>query len=120
MSPTTAARSAARSFAFSPSSLPSAFSARAAVAVAVGSTPCNVASSFLTTDGRVDILSGVNLAMVMRLACQPRQEGNLKELERWLQAKTQKSVCLASDLQSGKKCEIVPAVSAVAKTAGND
>jgi hypothetical protein len=43
--------------------------------------------------------------MVMRLACQPRQEGSLKELARWLQAKTQKSVCLASELMSGKKCE---------------
>jgi len=69
-----------------------------------GSTPCNVASSFLV-EGRVEILSGVNLPMVMRLACQPCQEGNLKELARWLQAKTQKSVCLASDLLSGKKCE---------------
>ena len=69
-----------------------------------GSTPCNVASSFLL-EGRVEVLSGVNLPMVMRLACQPRQEGNLKELARWLQAKTQKSVCLASDLLAGKKCD---------------
>ena len=69
-----------------------------------GSTPCNVASSLLG-EGRVEILSGVNLPMVMRLACQPRQEGNLKELARWLQAKTQKSVCLASDLLAGKKCD---------------
>ncbi|HEV3455825.1 MAG TPA: PTS sugar transporter subunit IIA [Thermoanaerobaculia bacterium] len=68
-----------------------------------GSTPCNVASSFLA-EGRVEILSGVNLPMVMRLACQPRQGGNLKELARWLQAKTQKSVCLASDQLTGKKC----------------
>jgi hypothetical protein len=45
--------------------------------------------------------------MVMRLACQPRQEGSLKELARWLQAKTQKSVCLASDLLVEKKCENV-------------
>jgi PTS system mannose-specific IIA component len=70
-----------------------------------GSTPCNVAASFLA-EGQVEILSGVNLPMVMRLACQPRQAGNLKELARWLQAKTQKSVCLASEM-SGKKCENV-------------
>jgi PTS system mannose-specific IIA component len=81
-----------------------------------GSTPCNVASSFLA-EGRVEILSGVNLPMVMRLACQPRQEGNLKELARWLQAKTQKSVCLASELLSGKKCEVV---SVLAETAAHD
>lgn len=76
-----------------------------------GSTPCNVASSFLA-EGRVEILSGVNLPMVMRLACQPRQEGSLKDLARWLQAKTQKSVCLASELLSGKKCEIAPELAA--------
>jgi PTS system mannose-specific IIA component len=69
-----------------------------------GSTPCNVASSFLE-QGHVEILSGVNLPMVMRLACQPRLDGNLKELARWLQAKTQKSVCLASELITGRKCD---------------
>jgi mannose PTS system EIIA component len=74
-----------------------------------GSTPCNVASTLLS-EGRVEILSGVNLPMVMRLACQPRLEGNLKELAHWLQVKTQKSVCLASELLSGKKCENVAAV----------
>jgi PTS system mannose-specific IIA component len=76
-----------------------------------GSTPCNVASSFLD-EGRVEILSGVNLPMVMRLACQPCQEGNLKELARWLQAKTQSSVCLASDLRAGRKCENAVALAA--------
>jgi PTS system mannose-specific IIA component len=80
-----------------------------------GSTPCNVASSFLE-EGRVEILSGVNLPMVMRLACQPRQEGSLKELARWLQAKTLKSVCLASDLTPGKKCENAATVAAAAVT----
>lgn len=80
-----------------------------------GSTPCNIATGFLE-EGRVEILSGVNLAMVMRLACQPRQGGNLKELARWLQAKTQKSVCLASEM-AGKRCEIV---SALAETATHD
>lgn len=81
-----------------------------------GSTPCNVATSFLT-EGRVEILSGVNLPMVMRLACQPRQEGNLRELARWLQAKTQKSVCLASDLLAGNKCEIAADAPILAGTA---
>jgi PTS system mannose-specific IIA component len=80
-----------------------------------GSTPCNVASSLLV-EGRVEILSGVNLPMVMRLACQPRQEGNLKELARWLQAKTQKSVCLASDLLAGKKCDNAADAAALAET----
>jgi mannose PTS system EIIA component len=79
-----------------------------------GSTPCNVASSFLA-EGQVEILSGVNLPMVMRLACQPRQEGSLRELARWLQAKTQSSVCLASEMPAGKKCEYVPALAETAR-----
>jgi mannose PTS system EIIA component len=74
-----------------------------------GSTPCNVASSYLE-EGRVEILSGVNLPMVTRLACQPRREGSLKDLALWLQAKTQRSVCLASELRAGKKCEMVAAL----------
>jgi mannose PTS system EIIA component len=73
-----------------------------------GSTPCNVASSFLE-EGRVEILSGVNLPMVTRWACEPRREGSLKDLALWLQAKTQRSVCLASDQRDGKKCAVVPA-----------
>jgi len=82
-----------------------------------GSTPCNVASSFLV-EGRVEILSGVNLPMVMRLACQPRQGGNLKELARWLQAKTQKSVCLASDQLAEKRCDNAASVSTGAAVPG--
>lgn len=70
-----------------------------------GSTPCNVASSFLA-DGRVEILSGVNLPMVTRLACLPRREGSLKDLALWLQAKTQHSVCLASEQRAARKCEM--------------
>jgi PTS system mannose-specific IIA component len=92
-----------------------------------GSTPCNVASSFLE-EGRVEILSGVNLPMVTRLACQPRREGSLKDLARWLQAKTQHSVCLASELRAAKKCAMAgapapapePAVSAVVKAPAHD
>jgi PTS system mannose-specific IIA component len=82
-----------------------------------GSTPCNVASLFLE-EGHVEILSGVNLPMVMRLACQPRQDGNLKELARWLQAKAQQSVCLASELKVGKRCEDVSALAGT--TAAHD
>lgn len=84
-----------------------------------GSTPCNVAASFLV-EGRVEILSGVNLPMVMRLACPPRPAGSLKEVARWLQAKTQKSVCLASDLLDGKKCENVSALAKTAAPVAND
>ena len=68
-----------------------------------GSTPSNVAIS-CNQAGRVEILSGVNLPMLLRLACLP-QPLDLAELAHWLQGKAQKSVCLASDMPAGKKCE---------------
>src|ERR1700719_3446420 len=68
-----------------------------------GSTPSNVAVS-CTRSGRVEILSGVNLPMLLRLACLP-QPLELSALAHWLQGKSQKSVCLASDMPAGKKCE---------------
>jgi|HubBroStandDraft_3_1064219.scaffolds.fasta_scaffold05482_5 PTS system mannose-specific IIA component len=67
-----------------------------------GSTPSNVAVS-CANRGRVEILSGVNLPMLLRLACMP-QPLSLPELAHWLQGKTQKSVCVASDMPAGKKC----------------
>lgn len=69
-----------------------------------GSTPSNVAMSFLAP-GKVEVLTGVNLPVVMRLACQPRQGSELVEFSRWLQAKGQKSVCLGSDMVPERKCE---------------
>lgn len=68
-----------------------------------GATPCNVALSFLAP-GRVEVLAGVNLPMVVRLTC-PGLEGlTLSALAKWLQAKAQSSVCLASDLVQQKVC----------------
>ena len=69
-----------------------------------GGTPCNVAMTFFQT-GKVEVLTGVNLPMVLRLACQAgAEEDGVGELARWLQAKGQKSVCLAGDLVQGGKC----------------
>jgi PTS system mannose-specific IIA component len=62
-----------------------------------GGTPCNVALSFLEVD-KVEVLTGVNLPMVVRLTCPGLEELSLTELGRWLQAKGQRSVCLASDV----------------------
>jgi PTS system mannose-specific IIA component len=69
-----------------------------------GSTPSNVAIGCFQP-GRVEILSGVNLPMVLRLACLPQRLENLSELAHWLQAKAQKSVCLASEMPGIKRCE---------------
>jgi len=62
-----------------------------------GGTPCNVALTF-QRPGAVEILTGVNLPMVLRLACQGSERRGVAEVARWLQAKGQRSVCLASDL----------------------
>jgi mannose/fructose-specific phosphotransferase system component IIA len=54
--------------------------------------------------GRVEILTGVNLPMVLRLACQSTEEGSLSEVAHWLQAKSQRSLCLVSDMVQSPKC----------------
>jgi PTS system mannose-specific IIA component len=76
-----------------------------------GGTPCNIAMTFFQA-GRVEVLTGVNLPMVLRLACQAEpEETHVSDLAKWLQAKGQKSVCLAGDMAHGRKCEVrVPAM----------
>ena len=69
-----------------------------------GGTPSNVAVSFLQA-GKVEVLTGVNLPMVLRLACQTEEPEDLEEMARWLQGKAQRSLCLGSDMQV-KKCEV--------------
>ncbi|HKI03666.1 MAG TPA: PTS sugar transporter subunit IIA [Thermoanaerobaculia bacterium] len=73
-----------------------------------GGTPCNIAMTFFQA-GKVEVLTGVNLPMVLRLACQAEPEAaSVGELARWLQAKGQKSVCLAGDLSQSRKWEACP------------
>lgn len=69
-----------------------------------GGTPCNVATVF-HQPGKVEILTGVNLPMVLRLACQSIEDGNLSDVAHWLQAKAQRSLCLVSDMVQPPKCE---------------
>ena len=68
-----------------------------------GGTPCNVAMTFLEP-GKVEILTGVNLPMVVRLTCPGVEEQGLESLGRWLQGKTQRSVCLASEIVQHREC----------------
>ena len=70
-----------------------------------GGTPCNIAMTFFQA-GKVEVLTGVNLPMVLRLGCQAEaEEMEVAGLARWLQAKGQKSVCLAGDLVHSRKWE---------------
>ncbi len=81
-----------------------------------GGTPCNIAMTFFQP-GRVEVLTGVNLPMVLRLACQADgEEGTVSDLARRLQIKGQKSVCLAGDLVQKGKCQNTPAPAATAET----
>lgn len=74
-----------------------------------GGTPCNVAMSFLDP-GRIEVLTGVNLPMVLKLACQQGDDGSgaggasVAELAHRLQIKAQRSFCVGSDMVQPKKC----------------
>jgi PTS system mannose-specific IIA component len=63
-----------------------------------GGTPCNLAVKF-QRPGSVEVIGGVNLPMVLRLAGLHDGGGmTLSETARWLQVKGQRSICLASDV----------------------
>ncbi|HEX4962702.1 MAG TPA: PTS sugar transporter subunit IIA [Thermoanaerobaculia bacterium] len=71
-----------------------------------GGTPCNIAMTFFQA-GKVEVLTGVNLPMVLKLACQAGSgEGTVADLARAVLAKGQKSVSLAGDLKG--KCQTGP------------
>jgi PTS system mannose-specific IIA component len=60
-----------------------------------GGTPFNAALALLEP-GRVEILAGVNLPMVVRLGCLAGQTRSVGEATLWLQAKGQGSICRAT------------------------
>ncbi len=62
-----------------------------------GGTPCNLAVKF-QRPGKVEVIGGVNLPMVLRLAGLRDGAMTLQEAARWLQVKGQRSICLASDV----------------------
>jgi mannose PTS system EIIA component len=57
----------------------------------VGSTPYRAAVA-LAEPGRVEVVTGVNLAMVMRLGCPGAQEKGVAEAAEWLKVKGQGSI----------------------------
>ncbi|HEX9944062.1 MAG TPA: PTS sugar transporter subunit IIA [Thermoanaerobaculia bacterium] len=80
-----------------------------------GGTPCNIAMTFFKA-GQVEVLTGVNLPMVLRLACQSGgEEKGVSDMARWLQSKGQSSVCLAGDLVQNRRWENTSAVPAEPK-----
>ncbi len=62
-----------------------------------GGTPSNVAMSFQET-GRVEVVSGVNLPMVVRLGCLRNHNMPIVEMVTWIQNKGRKSICSSNEL----------------------
>ena len=59
-----------------------------------GGTPYNVAASF-HDPGRVEVVTGVNLPMVVRLGCPGMMEMDVGDLADWIQRKARTSICKA-------------------------
>ncbi len=63
----------------------------------LGGTPFNVAMAF-RDPGRIEIVSGVNLPMVVRLGCLLKDDMALADLARWIRDKGRASICSSGDL----------------------
>ncbi len=61
-----------------------------------GGTPYNVASS-LRDPGKIEVVTGVNLPMVVRLGCPGASEKDLESLAAWIQTKAKLSIRLAGE-----------------------
>ncbi len=61
-----------------------------------GGTPYNVAASF-HRPGEIEVVSGVNLPMVVRLGCPGVNEMEVAELAGWIQGKARGAICRAGE-----------------------
>jgi PTS system mannose-specific IIA component len=66
-----------------------------------GGTPTNIASMFLA-EGEVEVVTGVNLPMVIKLASQQEEE-SLSEVARRVRNQGQEGIYLAGDLLAPQK-----------------
>jgi mannose/fructose-specific phosphotransferase system component IIA len=72
----------------------------------VGSTPCNAARA-LTEERPIEVVAGVNLPMVVRLACGASVPESLRQAAEWLIRKTQGTICIPEQ-QDPAPCEPGP------------
>ena len=63
----------------------------------LGGTPFNVAMAF-REPGKIEIVSGVNLPMVVRLGCLLNNNKALHELTTWIRDKGRASICSSAEL----------------------
>ena len=69
-----------------------------------GGTPHNVALT-MKEPGRVAVLSGVNLPMVVRLGCRSGPDRSLEELCGWIGKKARASICCGDKREGNRKRE---------------
>ena len=74
-----------------------------------GGTPYNVASS-LRDAGRVEVVTGVNLPMVVRLGCPGAGDRSLDKLAAWIQRKAKSSIRRAGEENGGGRAEVAECV----------
>jgi PTS system mannose-specific IIA component len=67
-----------------------------------GGTPSNISLSFLER-GRVEIITGVNLPMVVKFATMQHEANDVAELAHIISEKGSKAIRVASDLLSGPR-----------------
>mgnify|MGYP001811749612 CR=1 FL=1 len=60
-----------------------------------GGTPHNVARA-LAEPGRIEVVTGANLPMVVRLCCRTGDELSVEKLATWISGKGQRSICRAT------------------------
>ena len=67
-----------------------------------GGTPSNLSYSFLE-EGRIEVLSGVNLPILLKAINIRNRDINLHEMAQTIEAYGKKSISLASDILKGNK-----------------
>jgi len=65
-----------------------------------GDTPSNAVLA-CCEPGRVEMVSGANLPMIVRLGCTRQAGGSLAEVARWLEVKARRSIQRASSIARG-------------------
>ena len=66
-----------------------------------GGTPCNMSLAFLK-EGKVEVLTGLNLPMLIEVLDIQTNGRSLNDLAQYIQALGQKNICLASEILNKK------------------
>jgi PTS system IIA component len=66
-----------------------------------GGTPCNMSLAFLK-EGKVEVLTGLNLPMLIEVLDIQTNGRSLNDLAQYIQTLGQKNICLASEILNKK------------------